>query len=121
VGFFCYKQDSENTANIRYFSHLSFSLLGVSLSLWPIFHDYFKSVGQNVRKHTLFERIFILAPNDAIPAENNSFLTMLSAEMTFRYVKFSGLKVWNGLFYRLPRGSNKHDITFIVSLVKTNY
>jgi len=120
VGFFCYKQDSENTANIRYFSHLSFSLLCVSLSLWPIFHNFFEGVGQNVRKHTLFERIFILAPNDAIHAENNSFLTMLSAEMTFRYV-FSGFKVWNGFFYCLSRGSNKYDVTLIVSLVKTNY
>ena len=58
-----------------------------------MFLDFFKSTGQNVTKHALFERIINLAPEDAIPAENNSLLTMLSAEMTFPHVNLSGFKV----------------------------
>jgi len=50
--------------------------------LASIFRDFFKSTEQNVTKHTLFERILILAPDDAIPAENNSLLTIVPAEMT---------------------------------------
>ena len=65
------------------------------------FRDFFKITGQNVTKHTLFELIFNLAPDDAIPAENNSLLTMVSAEITLPHVIFSGTKTWNGSFYCL--------------------
>ena len=53
-----------------------------------IFRDFFKSTGQNVTKHTSFERSFNLASDDVIPAENNSLLPEFSAEMTFPHVKF---------------------------------
>jgi len=38
-----------------------------------IFRDFFKTTGQNVTKHTSFERSFNLAPDDVIPAENNYY------------------------------------------------
>jgi len=69
----------------------------------------------------LFERIFNVASYDVISADNNSLLTMLSAEMTFSHVKFSGFKVWIGLFYCLSRGSNRYDVALFASLVKSNY
>ena len=34
-----------------------------------IFRDFFKTTGQNVTKHTSFERSFNLAPDDVVPAE----------------------------------------------------
>jgi len=52
-----------------------------------IFRDFFRITGQNVTKHTSFERSFNLAPDDVIPAENNSLLPEFSAEMTFPHVK----------------------------------
>jgi len=52
-----------------------------------IFRDFFKSTGQNVTKHTSFERSFNLASGDVIPAGNNSLLPEFSAEMTFPHVK----------------------------------
>ena len=52
-----------------------------------IFRDFIKSTGQNVTKHTSFERSFNLASEDAIPAEKNSLLPEFSAEMTFPHVK----------------------------------
>ena len=37
-----------------------------------IFRDFFKSTGQNKTKRTLFERIFNVASDDVISADNNS-------------------------------------------------
>jgi len=51
-----------------------------------IFRDFYKSTGQNKTKRTLLERVFNLASDDVISADNKSLLTMLSAEMTFRVV-----------------------------------
>ena len=60
----------------------------------------------------MFERKFNLAPYDAVTAENNLLLTMVSAEMTLPHINFSGTKIWNDSFYCLSRGSYKYDVSF---------
>jgi len=93
-------QQAESPLGVRGWYCIESSILRFTKFVALIIRDFFKSTGQNVTKYTSFERIFNLAPHDAIPYENNSLLTIFSAKMTFSHVKCSGFKAKKYLNHR---------------------